>query len=217
MQVPPEITYIGVERTAALDDLMQKQVARLEKICDYIISVHIAVQNYTQRHRTGNSYRVRVDTRIPRKQEMVVKRVSVASRRFEPLPTVIRRAFESAERKLGSLVERQRNEVKFHPQNQVMAFVDKVFQEEGYGFLKSLDGRQIYFHKNSCLHREWERLRVGTGVRYTEEEGEKGPQATSLEIVDKPGARETHRELHELPQPGAKRHKVSMTAQPRIA
>ena len=40
---------------------------------------------------------------------------------------------------------------------------------------------------------------MGTGVRFTEEPGEKGLQASSLEIVDKPGVSEMHAELHELP------------------
>ncbi len=199
MQVPPEITYEGVERTSALDDLINKNIAKLEKTCDYIISAHIAIESYSRRHRTGNYFRVRIDLRIPPKHEMVVKRTSEASRQFEPLPAIIRRTFDSAERQLESLVERQRHEVKVHPQNEVMAIVDKLFPDEGYGFLRSLDGQQIYFHKNSCLHGEWERLKPGTGVRYTEQEGEKGPQASSVEIVDKRGAQEIHNDLHDLP------------------
>ena len=199
MQSPPEITYDGVERTPAIDTLIQRQLARLEKVCDHIVSVDVGIQANSQSQRTGNSYRVRIDTRVPRGHEMVVKRVSTASRQFEPLPTVIRRAFKSAERQLATLVERQRREVKTHPQNEVMAFVDRILRDRGYGFLRALDGHQVYFHKNSCLHGEWDRLAVGTGVRYTEEEGENGLQASSLEIVDKPGAREQHDDLHDLP------------------
>ena len=39
------------------------------------------------------------------------------------------------------------------------------------------------------LHHDFDRLTVGTAVRFEEEEGEKGPQATSVQVVDKPGAR----------------------------
>ena len=65
----------------------------------------------------------------------------------------------------------------------------KIFHEEGYGFLETLEGRQIYLHENSVLHRDFERLRLGTGVYFTEESGEEGPQGVSIEITDKPGAR----------------------------
>jgi cold shock CspA family protein len=60
---------------------------------------------------------------------------------------------------------------------------------EAYGFIRSLDGREIYFHKNSMPAGEFGRLEIGTGVRWVEEEGEKGPQASALRIVDKPGSR----------------------------
>ncbi|MDD4859508.1 MAG: HPF/RaiA family ribosome-associated protein [Dehalococcoidales bacterium] len=199
MQVPPEISYEGVEKTAALDELILNQIAKLEKVCNYIVSARIAVESYTQSRHTGNAYRVRIDIHIPHAQNMVVKRVSVASREFEPLPTIIKRAFKSAERQLAKLTEIKRREVKSHPDNEVTAFVDRIFRDEGYGFLRALDGHQVYFHRNSCLHGEWERLTAGTGVRYTEELGDKGPQASSIEIVNKPGAREMHADLHDLP------------------
>lgn len=199
MQSPPEIKYIGVEGTEATDTLIQKRLADLEKTSNSIVSASVWVRSYIGRHQTGNAYQVRIDIRVPQRHQLVVKRVSVRSRRFETLPAVIRRAFASAERRLNELVERRRYEVKSHPQNQMMAVVDRIFRDEGYGFLRSLDGQQIYFHKNSCLHGEWERLTPGTGVRYAEEPGEKGLQASSIEIVNKPGAREMHEGLHELP------------------
>jgi cold shock CspA family protein/ribosome-associated translation inhibitor RaiA len=225
MQVPPEITYKNIEATKALDDLIQKQIARLEKVCNYIVSLRVIVEQEQGRHQLGNPYLVRLDIRVPPNHELVVTRQSVlhvdakpktepsgeedeeatakhstiTSRKDEPLPAVIRRTFDSARRRLERLVELQRGEVKAHSENQVMAFVDKLNREDGFGFLRSLEGEQIYFHRNSTLHGEWERINVGTGVRYTSEMGEKGAQATSVEIVNKPGASEMHGELHDLP------------------
>jgi hypothetical protein len=39
------------------------------------------------------------------------------------------------------------------------------------------------------LRDDFERLEVGTGVRYCPSEGEQGPQASTVKIVDKPGRR----------------------------
>lgn len=220
MQVPPEITYKGVNTTPEVDNLLQKQIARLEKVCGYIISLHVAIEKDQARHQIGNPYRIRLDIRIPPNHQLVVKRNSILHsdsrpqaepdeepvktsqqriRKDEPLPAAIRRTFDSARRQLEKLVERQRGETKTHPLNQVNAFVDKLFRNDGYGFLRTIEGEQIYFHQNSTLHGEWERLQVGTGVRYSAELGEKGLQATSIEIVNKPGVSEIHDELHELP------------------
>jgi cold shock CspA family protein len=105
----------------------------------------------------------------------------------QDLTTEIREAFEVARRQLRELVERQRGETKTHPQQEVEAVVSKLFREEGYGFIQTLDGREIYFHKNSVLGDGFDALSVGTGVNYTEQTSEKGPHASSVRIVGRPG------------------------------
>ena len=223
MQVPPEITIKNVEATPELDKLLQQQIARLERISSHIVSLHVSIEKEQGRHQEGNPYRVLLDIRIPPNHQLVVKRqsvlhvdakpqakdepgeeaekhASVTSRKDEPLPALVRRTFDSARRQLETLIERQRGETKAHPQNQVTAFIERLLREDGYGFLRTIEGEQIYFSKNSTLHGEWERMEVGTGVRYSAEEGEKGLQATSIEIVDKRGSNEMHDDLHELPK-----------------
>ncbi len=59
---------------------------------------------------------------------------------------------------------------------------------DGYGFIRSFDNLEVYFHRNSVLHGDFERLTVGTEVRFEPEEGDKGLQASSVQIVAKPGA-----------------------------
>ncbi|MBI2328948.1 MAG: cold shock domain-containing protein [Chloroflexi bacterium] len=236
MQVPPEIVLKGVATTPYIDKLITRGIARLERVCDYIISMHIAVEQAQGRRQTGNPYRMRIDIRIPDRADVVVKRWSKASkkisdglaqletqlplrdevepersqpigrspvpmrgRREEPLRALIRRTFDSARRELEKVVDRQRGEVKGHPEQQAQAVVEKIFREQQYGFLGTLDGQQVYFHRNSVLHNHWGRLRVGTAVRYTLEMGDKGPQASTVEPVDKPGAAEIHDQLHDLP------------------
>ena len=57
---------------------------------------------------------------------------------------------------------------------------------EGYGFLREVgDDRQVYFHRNSVLHGDFERLAIGTEVRFTPQDGDQGPQASSVQIVAK--------------------------------
>jgi cold shock CspA family protein len=61
--------------------------------------------------------------------------------------------------------------------------VVKLFPEEGHGFLESEDGREVYFHRNSVLGRGFDRLDIGNEVRFVEERGEEGPQASTVAIV----------------------------------
>jgi cold shock CspA family protein len=63
--------------------------------------------------------------------------------------------------------------------------------DEGYGFLATEDGREFYFNKQSVLNRGFARLQVGTGVTFVEEQGEKGPQASTVRIISKARSRRT--------------------------
>jgi len=64
--------------------------------------------------------------------------------------------------------------------------VKSIFYQDGYGFLMSADGRDIYFHQNSVLD-GFDKLETGIEVTYSEEMGAKGPQASSLKRVGKQG------------------------------
>jgi cold shock CspA family protein len=66
----------------------------------------------------------------------------------------------------------------------VGAIVSKIFPGEGYGFLRTVNGREIYFHRNSLLNMEFEELKEGRGVRFFEEDGEKGPQASTVQVIN---------------------------------
>ena len=72
--------------------------------------------------------------------------------------------------------------------------MSKILPQEGYGFLASDDGREIYFHRNSVLGRAFPRLKIGTTVRFVEEPGEKGPQATTVRIISKQEIQEVAKE-----------------------
>jgi cold shock CspA family protein len=42
---------------------------------------------------------------------------------------------------------------------------------------------QIYFHRNAVLDAAFDRLKVGSEVAFAEEEGVKGPQASTVRVV----------------------------------
>ena len=226
MQVPPQVVLRGVEGAPYIEGLITRGIAKLEQVCDYIVSLRIAVEPVQRRRRTGNSYRMRIFVSLPDRRDIKVERSSSPSKRAgeglaplqaeavledesepqqfvtgspargrevreEVLAVLIRRTFDSARRELEKVVEKRRGEVKTHAQ--VQAVVEMLFRDADYGFLRTLEGQQVYFHRNSVQHNQWERLTVGTGVRYTPEMGEKGLQASTVEPVDKPGAAGTGR------------------------
>jgi cold shock CspA family protein len=123
---------------------------------------------------------VRIDLTVPG-SELVIKRQP-----NEDIYVVIRDAFDAAYKKLEDYERKLRGEVKTH-QSPSHAMVTKLFPKSGYGFLEAPEGYEVYFHKNSVLNSAFSKLKIGTKVRYVEEPGEKGPQASTVAIVGKQG------------------------------
>ena len=192
MNVPLEITWRNIEKTPSLDALIRKKADRLQTVCEDLSSCRVAIEK-AQHDRAGTPYRVRIDMTLPPGQELVVTRNPGEGPAHDPLPAVVRKAFEAARRRLKRFTERRQEK---HPSRGVTradaddtGVVSRLFQEEGYGFLRSLEGREVYFHRHSVLNGEFDRLRIGTGVRFVRSQGEMGPQASTVHIIDKPGAR----------------------------
>jgi cold shock CspA family protein len=65
------------------------------------------------------------------------------------------------------------------------ARVSELFPDDGYGFITTPDGREIYFHRHSVLQEGFDDLQIGTEVSFVEEQGKKGPQASTVKPVGK--------------------------------
>ena len=61
--------------------------------------------------------------------------------------------------------------------------VCKLFPREGYGFILKEGGGEVYFHRNAVHTLTFEKLEDGTEVAFNVEEGEKGPQATTVQPI----------------------------------
>ena len=96
----------------------------------------------------------------------------------------IRDAFKAARRQLQDIVRRRGGHVKEHeaPPHGTIA---ELHPEADHGFIASSDGRHIYFHRNSVADDGFDDLREGEEVRFSEAEGDKGPQAAFVRPVGK--------------------------------
>ena len=183
-----QITFRGLEPTDALKEAVQIRADKLETFYDKIESCRVVVEAPHQHHRKGNVYHVRVRLTVPG-EEIVVSRDPKKHLQHEDLYLAINDAFKETKRQLEDYVRRRRGQVKHHeaPPHAVVA---RIFPDEGYGFLRGADGREIYFHENSVLDDGFKKLLVGTEVRFAEEEGEKGPQASTVSLIGREGKHE---------------------------
>jgi ribosomal subunit interface protein len=191
MQVPAEITFNGLSVSEYNEDYIRERIQRLEQFTDDIIACRVAVERPHAHRQTGNPFRVRVELTLPKRKELVVDK----ERNVEPhveLSTVIRSAFDTLERQLNKATERRRGHVKVPvADGESTAMVSKLFREDGYGFIRTENGQEYYVHENSVLNNGFERMEIGTEVRFMPEMGEDGPQASTVQIIAKPGVRAT--------------------------
>lgn len=187
MQLPLEVSFRGLPRSEDIETLIRREADKLHRFCDNLISCRVAVEQPNQRQRSGNPFRIRIEVTLPPGKRLVVTRNPRAPDPHDKLPTLIRRAFDAMERRLKEATEKRRGDVK--SREEPTALVALLFPGPGYGFLRTTEGREVFFHRNSVLHNGFDRLAVGTEVRFVETMGEMGPQATTVVIVNKPGVR----------------------------
>ena len=126
MKVPLEISFRGVEKTHDMENLIREKAAKLEQICSYLSSCSVAVESPQEHQESGNPFQVRIYMRVPPGHELVVRRESGRGDMHDELPKVLRDAFQASLRQLRELTERQRGEVKTHPEQETTAVVVKL-------------------------------------------------------------------------------------------
>jgi len=194
MQTPLEVTFRKVRKDPRIEVLIRQQVTKLEKVCPHMISCRVSVEKPQEHQRSGSPFRVRLKITVPPEHELAAIRNAGEGDLHEPLATVVRRTFQAARQQLQKLAAKQRRETKSRATQEVGGFVVRLFPDQGYGFIRNLEGREIYFHRNAVLGDEFDNLKIGAGVRWTEHEGDEGSQASSVRVVDQRGRARTNRE-----------------------
>jgi cold shock CspA family protein len=185
MQIPLQIAFEGgLTSSDALTARIEREVSRLERFSDRITSCRVAVIGRSGRHRQGDLYHVRLQITVPGAAEVMIDRNPGADHAHEDPYVAIRDAFAAARRRLQDVRRRAQGKTKAH-EAPPHGKVSRVFAEEGYGFIESSDGREIYFHRNAVVNGGFERMVPGLEVRFAETDGEKGAQASTVHLLGK--------------------------------
>ncbi len=180
MQTLPQVSFDDIPvdeqvRTAALD-----HVAALERLWDRITGCHVVIAQPHRHHREGRLWSVRIDLVVPG-GEIVVNRAHPRDHAHEDVLVALRDAFEAAERQLEDHIRHLRGAKKTHAERP-RGRISQIFPLQGYGFIKTSDGRDVYFHRNALSDHDYAAADIGTPVWFTEEQGDDGPQAIHVEV-----------------------------------
>jgi cold shock CspA family protein/ribosome-associated translation inhibitor RaiA len=199
MQLTPTITFRGVERTDALETEILTRLRKLETYYRGIMGCRVAVELVQRHHEAGNRYHVRIDLTVPGEEIVVsheaglhataqdvdaeeLTKVAESDPERKHARVAIREAFDIARRQLQDYARRQRGTVKTAAR-QSRGRVSQLFPVDEYGYIEAEDGHEVYFQKSSVLKDAFDRLEVGSAVSFVEEQGEKGPQASTVKLL----------------------------------
>ncbi len=184
MQVAPQIDFQGMDPSPELRQRAEEWIGKLETRCGRITSCRVVIKAPGEHHKTSGLYEVNVELALPDGRSVTAARTPPADERFRDAHFAIDECFRRARRRLQDQARRLRGQVKAH-EVQPIGTVVVLHPEENYGFVRTADDRDIYFHRNSVLDDGFDKLEVGTRVSFDEEQGIKGPQASTVRVLGK--------------------------------
>jgi cold shock CspA family protein/ribosome-associated translation inhibitor RaiA len=183
------IVFRGIPRSDAMEADVLEKFERLQRVYPRMIGCRVAIEAPHRHQHRGKHYRVRIDVTLPG-NELVVGREPAEAVTHADAYVAIRDAFRAARRRVQDYVRqhgwKKGGALKQHAGPEHGRIV-RLFLAEGYGFLATSDGAEVYFDRRSVLRNGFSKLQVGDEVRFAEELGEDGPQATSLTPVGREG------------------------------
>jgi len=181
METEPEITFHNMRKSEAIKADILKRIAKLEKFYGRLTFCRVSIEARTKQHRKGNIYDVHIEMRAPA-GHLAVSRAPHHVKERTAHPTVRRsivEAFEAAESQLRSFNRKQHGEVKAHAAP-VHGQVSELFPDREYGFILTNEGARLYFHRNSLMNGDFEKLKRGDEVHFVEGDGDTGPTAVKV-------------------------------------
>lgn len=171
MEIPLKITFQGLEPSPVLEERIRKKAEALSQYHSHIIGGRVVVERLQKHSRQGDLYTVRLEITVPGGE------IAVTRERDVDVYVALRDAFDAARRRLEDRERKERGATKLH-ETELRGRIARIFPEEGYGFIESDDGREVYFNRDNCVHPSFDHLDIGEEVRFlVVDEGTEGPQA----------------------------------------
>jgi ribosomal subunit interface protein len=175
MKQPLQITFHGIERSAALEDAVRRKCEHLERFATDIMACRVVLDQMQMHKQQGRPFGVRIEVTVPGHELVVDRAVN------EDVHIALRDAFDDIKRQLEDVVRRRRGDQKLHPR-ELHGEVVRVNDAEGFGFIRTPDGQEYYFGRDNLASGRFEQLQVGAAVQFISEMAAEGPQAKRVSL-----------------------------------
>lgn len=182
METEPQIVFEHMESSEALRQRVLQELADLERVFDRITSARVSLNAPPREHRKGYLYRTNIHLVLPGGREVAVSSNPHEDRAEHDMYSSIQDAFAVARRQLQDevrLMEGKANAAGPEQAGQVV----RIFPDQGYGFIETPSGHEVFFSQRKVRHNGFREMQVGTPVYFEEELGDEGPLASSVRIA----------------------------------
>ncbi len=185
MTIPIKITYRNIDPSEAVERDIRSHAAKLEAFDGRIHWCNVNVEAEGKHQNKGRIYRIAINLGVPGKT-ITTNRAGPHNPAHADVYVAIRDAFSAAQRQVEDNARVRRADVKTHEAPKHGRVV-RLFPEDGYGFIETAGGEEVYFHRNSVVEGDFTKLDVDSEVRVeiAYGESEKGPQATTVRPIGK--------------------------------
>lgn len=184
METDPQIVFEHMESSEALRARVLQELDELEKFFGRITSARVSMSPPPQEHKKGYLYRTNIHLVLPGGKEVAVSHNPVGGRAEQDMYTSVQEAFEVARRQLQDQVRLMEGKVKAHAGGaEQTGQVVRIFPEDGYGFIVTPSGHEVFFSNKKVKHNGFKQMHIGSRVYYEEEMGDDGPVATTVRIA----------------------------------
>lgn len=184
METEPQIVFERMDSSEPLRQRVLEELEKLEKFFGRITSARVSLSKPPQEHQKGELYRTNIHLVLPGGREVAVSNNPHAGRAEHNLYSSVQDAFDVARRQLQDEVRVMEGNVKAHGAvAEQTGQVVRIFPEDGYGFIVTPAGHEVFFSQRKVKHNGFRGLQIGTRVYFEEELGDQGPVATSVRIA----------------------------------
>ena len=186
MQIPLELAFHHVDAPEGAENAIRDHVTRLERIFGRLTGCRIRVDQRNQNQNGTIPPVVHIEIAVPGHDDIVVAHEpDHLQRRFQTpdLNNAINEAFRIAERRLSKFKSKltDREAAQTHEAaHEFRGQVAELDPASDFGFLMTKEGGMLYFHRNSLLSGDFDKLKRGDAVSYVEAVGDTGPIASKV-------------------------------------
>jgi len=192
MQIAPEISFHNCESSATIEDAIRDHIDRLERIYGHMTTCRVRVDQRNQNQSDTIPPVVRIEISVPGHKDIVVAHEPDHLQRKYQAPELrnaVNEAFRIAERRLSKFKDKRADhgtaDMRHEAAQEFRGQIAELTPGEDFGFLMTKEGALLYFHRNSMLTGDFDRLHRGDEVSYVEAMGDNGPTASKVRVQER--------------------------------